>query len=423
MKSSLNTNLADTLHDPSRLAALNRTALLDSPAEEAFDRLTRLASRFLRAPIALVSLVDDNRQFFKSCAGLPEPLASERETSLSYSFCQHAVESRAPLIISDVRGHPLVGDNLAISEQGIVAYAGIPLITADGHALGSFCVLDMKVRAWTDEEVAILGELAASAVTEIELRLKTQQAEQALQAHDELLAMISHDLKNPVSVIRAYVDLLQRWLPPQTPQDVERLRKSLERIGIATTTLTDQIDELLDIAHVQADRPLDLQCHATDLVALARQVVADQQGTTRYHDIVFEAGVTELIGVYDAARTVRMLTNLLANGIKYSPSGGEVRVAVTHESDATGSWAVVRVQDEGLGIPAADLPHIFERFHRARNVAGSIAGTGLGLAGAKQIVEQHSGTINIASVEDKGTTVTVRLPLPAAGSLLSSSAE
>src|SRR5215212_1356552 len=109
------------LDDPRRLDALRRTALLDTPAEEAFDRLTRLATRILRVPVSLVSLIDRDRQFFKSCVGLPEPWASARQTPMSHSFCQHAVVTARPLVIEDAREHPLVRENLAIPDLGVIA--------------------------------------------------------------------------------------------------------------------------------------------------------------------------------------------------------------------------------------------------------------------------------------------------------------
>jgi GAF domain-containing protein len=133
-----------------------------------FDRLTRRASTALQTPIALLTLVDADRQFFKSGVGLPEPVASERQTPLSYSFCKHAVASGSPLLIGDVRDLPLVRDNLAIPEFGVVAYAGIPLLTADGDALGTLCVIDTRPRSWTQAEVELLEDLAAAAMTEIE---------------------------------------------------------------------------------------------------------------------------------------------------------------------------------------------------------------------------------------------------------------
>ncbi|MGI8509954.1 MAG: putative bifunctional diguanylate cyclase/phosphodiesterase, partial [Gemmatimonadaceae bacterium] len=157
--------------DPLRLDALRRTALLGTGAEPAFDRLTRLATRLLGVPVALVSLVDTDRQFFKSCIGLPEPWASERQTPLSHSFSHHTVAAGAPFIVNDAREHPLVRDNLAIPDLGVIAYAGIPLVTTDGHTLGSFCAIDSVPHHWTNEEIALLSDLAAAANSEIQLRL------------------------------------------------------------------------------------------------------------------------------------------------------------------------------------------------------------------------------------------------------------
>jgi len=186
--------------DVARLRALRQTALMDSSAEASFDRLTRLAARILGAPIALITLVDEDRQFFKSCVGLPEPWASRRGTPLSHSFCQHAIERAEPLIVADARKHPLVADNLAIRDLNVIAYAGIPLITTEGHALGSFCVIDDKPRHWKTEEVEILRDLAASVLTEIELRSTAQELErqsQMLSASEErfqLVARASNDV-------------------------------------------------------------------------------------------------------------------------------------------------------------------------------------------------------------------------------------
>ena len=159
-----------------RLDALRATGLLDSDVTPSFDRLARLAAHVLNAPVALVSLVDSDRQFFKSCLGLPEPWASRREAPLSHSFCQHAVASREPLLVDDAREHEVLRDNLAIRDMGVVAYAGIPLIDADGHALGTLCVTDSQPRHWTTHQVQLLSDLAASVVTEISLAQVASQA-------------------------------------------------------------------------------------------------------------------------------------------------------------------------------------------------------------------------------------------------------
>jgi GAF domain-containing protein len=166
---------AAAVKDSDRLDAVRATGLLDSDITPSFDRLARLAAHVLNAPVALVSLVDADRQFFKSCLGLPEPWASEREAPLSHSFCQHAVASREPLLVDDAREHAFLRDNLAIRDMGVVAYAGIPLIDPDGHALGTLCVTDSRPRHWTTHQVQLLSDLAASVVTEISLARAVSQ--------------------------------------------------------------------------------------------------------------------------------------------------------------------------------------------------------------------------------------------------------
>jgi GAF domain-containing protein len=170
---------AAALSDPARLAALRATALLDTEPGQGFDRLTRLASYVLGVPVALVSLVDEDRQFFKSCIGLPEPWASRRGTPLSHSFCQHAVASREPLVIEDARLDPLVSENLAIRDLDVIAYAGFPLATSDGAVLGTFCAIDSQPRTWTSDELSFVKEMAESAMTEIELRTTVRQLDDA----------------------------------------------------------------------------------------------------------------------------------------------------------------------------------------------------------------------------------------------------
>jgi GAF domain-containing protein len=162
--------LLSIVRNVARVSALHRLGLLDTPPEAAFDRLTRVACRILRTPVGLVSLVDRDRQYFKSCIGLPEAIASKRETPVSHSFCQHVVATGKPLIVENARTNPLVKLNPAVEEMGIVAYAGIPLITSDGHAVGSFCVIDSRPRTWSFDDIEMLQELAGCVMHEIEGR-------------------------------------------------------------------------------------------------------------------------------------------------------------------------------------------------------------------------------------------------------------
>ncbi len=179
----------DLVLDRARLLTLASTQLLDSAPEEVFDRISRMAARLLRAPVAVLSLVDANRQFFKSAVGLSEPWASQRETPLSYSFCQHVVRAGAPLVVEDARLHPLVAHSLAVTELDVTAYLGVPLKTPEQQTLGALCVVDGQVRRWSDEDLAVMDELAAAAAREIELRRALRESERQAKI---LAAVLEH---------------------------------------------------------------------------------------------------------------------------------------------------------------------------------------------------------------------------------------
>jgi diguanylate cyclase (GGDEF)-like protein/PAS domain S-box-containing protein len=175
------------LNDPARLQALIRSELMDSSPEEVFDRLTRLASRVLDAPIAMMSLVDDERQFFKSAVGV-----DITQTPLSHSFCQHVVVDEEPLVVSDARLDPRLRENPAIEELGVIAYAGVPLTDAAGNTLGSFCVVQGTPREWETEEIDALGDLAESVMTELELR-STQRSLDAVDSSRTSIVQTARD--------------------------------------------------------------------------------------------------------------------------------------------------------------------------------------------------------------------------------------
>ena len=178
------------IEDPKRLQALARLGLLDSASEDAFDRLARLAQRLLSAPVALVSLVDGDRQFFKSAVGLSGPIAASRQTPLTHSFCQHVVTTGEVLAVNDAPHHPLVGENLAIRDLGVMSYLGIPLRSPDGFVIGSFCAIDTKVRIWTEVEIEGMRELAELVIDQITSRqassLRQSAADRLLKIADQI---------------------------------------------------------------------------------------------------------------------------------------------------------------------------------------------------------------------------------------------
>jgi signal transduction histidine kinase len=184
----------------------------------------------------------------------------------------------------------------------------------------------------------------------------------------------------------------------------------MTRIDAIVTRTVAQLDELLDVARLEANQSLQLNLQRTDLVALANRVVGEYQQTTTMHRLRVESEVPRLEGLWDAPRLDRILANLISNAIKYSPNGGEIVVHVRRGPEVV-PHAHLIIQDPGIGIPETDLPQLFAPFYRGSNAEGRLPGTGLGLSGVRQIVEQHGGTIGVSSKEGIGSTFTVRLPI------------
>ncbi len=229
------------------------------------------------------------------------------------------------------------------------------------------------------------------------------------QRKDEFLGQVSHDVRNPITAIRGWAQILLRRVRRLPESEQAGLVEGLATIERVTGDAQRILDELLDLTRLQLGRPLDLRPGPVDLVGLVQAVAAAQQAATEAHAITVEASERELVGIWDQARLERVLENLVANSVKYSPDGGAIELTVERKP----GWALLQVRDHGMGIPAADLPQVFERFFRAGNVRKTLPGTGLGLAGARQVVEQHGGSIAVESVEGQGSTFTVRLPFHA----------
>jgi signal transduction histidine kinase len=235
-------------------------------------------------------------------------------------------------------------------------------------------------------------------------------AEQAIQLRDGFLAAAAHDLNNPLTVILGTCQLMTRPVDASRPHDTERCALAVRNIENNARRLAAQIEELLDVACAEAGRPLGLRRRSVDLVELVRRVVDSRAETSRRHDIRLETASERLIGLCDPTRVERVVDNLLMNALKYSPLGGVVALTLSRQDTPDGTWAVLSIRDEGLGVPAADLPRIFEPFRRAGNV-GPISGSGIGLASARQIVEEHGGRMSVVSREGAGSIFTVYLPV------------
>jgi signal transduction histidine kinase len=271
------------------------------------------------------------------------------------------------------------------------------------------CRLAAQLRARVSE-LETANETIRSLNLELEGRVERATAElrEQISLRDEFMATVSHDLKSPLTFIKGMANLRRRRAS-RTP-DTLQLLDALDQIESSAGRMAQQLDELVDASRLESGRALELRRDATDLVALARKAVAEHQQTTDRHALQVNTDLSELVGQWDVMRLGRVLDNLLDNAVKYSPRGGAVLVSIGVDGTALQPMAVLSVADRGEGIPPTDLPHIFVRFHRGRNV-GRIPGTGIGLAGVQRIVELHSGTISAQSEVGQGTTFTVRLPL------------
>ena len=202
-----------------------------------------------------------------------------------------------------------------------------------------------------------------------------------------------------------------RRIERDTAIDQESVRRGLESVVGSVNRMNGLIGEMLDAGHLREGQPLELQIARVDLVALAAGITAGFDKLTPRHSLSLETSLRSLEGMWDRSRLERVLGNLLDNAVKYSPAGGTVVVSISSESTIDQVWALLSVSDQGLGIPADQVSHVFERFQRGRNVTGRITGAGIGLSGVKQIVEQHGGAITVESMEGKGSTFTIRLPV------------
>lgn len=419
-----------------RLEVLRSLQLLDTPTEPAFDRLTKLASAITESPVALVTLVDIDRQFFKSQIGLPEPWASLRETPLSHSFCKHVVADNAPLVVEDARRHPMLKDNLAVPDLGVVGYLGMPLTTNDGVRLGSLCVIDFKPRQWRSHDMVILRDLAGLVMTEVELRAQIRarkEAEDSLKEYTETLEIrvidrtrelkaanerlqsldrlrsklirdFSHELRTPITNLKLYLDLYFDGKPESRSKYEKILRAESERLA----ALCDAVLEFAMLHYALDSAALS----SVDMIALTSGIVAE------FGDEASEAGLdlsfasdTNAAYIWGYPQHLKeFVRHLLANAIAYTAEGA-VRVNVFGSGDE--DRVVLTVQDTGIGMDEEEQVQCFDRLYRGKRVGGfnSQAGAGLGLARAKSIVEFHDGLIEVDSEIDEGTVFTVHLPL------------
>lgn len=419
-------DIKSAVQDPDRLQTLRETGLLDSEVEEQFDRLTRLASRLLRVPATFFSLVDEDRDFYKSCFGFDESLASEREIS-GTTFCHYSMVSEGALVIPDTRADPVYRDVPTVKSLGVAAYLGVPVRATNGQVLGSFCAIDMQPHDWSELEVETMTELAKSAEREISVRDRMRRQEQLmvqeLEAREELERVMdsrarlmrgfTHDVKNPLGAADGFLTLLQSEVygPLSEPQ-----QDALERARRSIATALSLIDDLVQLARAEAGQ-LEIARGPVDLAVVAREITGEYRAQAEGRGLRLQYRERDDLPLIhsDRDRIRQVLSNLISNAVKYTPEGGIlVEVCSRERSDGDGDgtriWSVVDVTDTGPGIPQDKLHVLFEEFTRLHT--GPTEGTGLGLSIAKRLAEALQGSITVQSDVGRGSTFTLWLPTP-----------
>jgi signal transduction histidine kinase len=323
----------------------------------------------------------------------------------------HELHERAPETVSIIlTGYASVDSAVRAMREGAYDYLFKPGDVLElRRAVMRALERSRMVRLLHDkvEDLEQANETIRSLNLELEARVEEATAElrEQMAAKDDFMATVSHDLKSPLTFIKGMA-ALKRRRAAHTPE-TQPLLEAMDQIETSAERMAQQLDEIVDASRLQTGRTIELRRSPTDLIALARTTVAEHQLTTDRHVLRVNSELSELIGEWDEGRLGRVLDNLVDNAVKYSPRGGTIQVVISLDGDT----AELSISDVGEGIPPSDLPYVFDRFHRGRNVQGRIPGTGIGLAGVYTIVQLHHGSITVDSAVGQGTTFTLRLPL------------
>jgi signal transduction histidine kinase/DNA-binding NarL/FixJ family response regulator len=413
-------------NEAERLAELHRYAILDTPPEQAFDRITRLASLWFKMPIALVSLVDDKRQWFKSHHGI-----DATETPREMAFCAHAILQDQVFVVPNTLNDDRFAENpLVAGRPDIRFYAGAPLTTHGGHRLGTLCVIDIQSRPdLSDEDKQVLADLAAVVVDELELRdvarnvlsdlkknrslqkeLETakETAEAANLAKSQFLANMSHEIRTPLNAVIGGVRIISDMTIP------EDAREFLDMVLGASENLLEIVNDVLDISKIEADK-IDLEQASFVLEEIIQPILT--MGTFRLGSKPVKLSATiapktpmQLIG--DAVRIGQIITNFISNAAKFTEKGSITLTVTPLTQDSTHATLRFEVADTGIGIPKNKQASVFESFTQADNsTTRKYGGTGLGLAIVKKLVDLMEGRVGVESTPGKGTSFWCELPL------------
>jgi len=306
------------------------------------------------------------------------------------------------------------------ASPGIGSFLGVPIVLTTGEFFGTLCAIDPEPQELTKQQADLLVVLGRIIATQIErdreIMVRTQaEAEQvrlyqaaqdAIREREALLAIASHELKNPLAAVLGFAHLLQRRMIGDT-HDIDREQQDVQMIIAQAERMNRMLTELLDVSRLDSGQ-FTIEYLPLDLSTLVHTIVDEVKLGLTKHIVTIQDADSPVMVIGDEGRLAQVLRNLINNAVKYSPRGGQISIVIATKNDE----AYVSIQDEGIGIPADALPKLFQRFYRASNTAShSINGFGIGLYVVKEIITRHYGTIHVTTTEGEGTTFTMCLPL------------
>ena len=391
-------------NEKARLQALFDYQVLDTEAEKVFDDLTLLASEICQTPIALISLIDPERQWFKSKVGLDAD-----ETSRDIAFCSHAILENEIFEVSDTLKDERFFDNpLVTGDPNIRFYAGAQLITPTGHAIGTLCAIDSKPKQLSEQQCRSLEILSREVIAQLELRNKIQQLEQLNRHKTEFLSNISHELRTPLNAIVNFSALMVEQLNDTKDPICQQQKHHAQLIDTSAKHLLSVINSVLDLHKLEQGK-MTLNNRSVDSHIFFNQLVSMMNIQAEQKSIQLQLNINEPLPPFievDEVKLRQVLVNLLSNAIKFSKHNSQVILDVTPKTNTL----YMTVIDYGCGIAADEQAKLFSQFEQTSNATGQ-EGSGLGLAISKALIQLMGGQIDLTSNVGQGTTVEINCPL------------
>jgi signal transduction histidine kinase len=398
--------------EPARLAAVRLMREFSSNVEPVLSNIVRIAAEAVRAPMAMLTLVEAERT-----RAVVRHNIGVTQLPRAASPCARVVADRAPLQIPDLLEDPryAVGPLTAV-DPGARSYAGVPLLDTRGNVVGALSVLDRQPGALGPERAQLLGLLADQATAILTLgetaSRAAAEAAAATRFGNEFIALITHEVRTPVAVITGNLELLDDLgdLPePARERMVGAIRRNADR-------LVRLIDHLLVTARAGDALAASVSATPFELNAVVADAVRAAETRAKAAGIALDVQLDKPLPVPGDATMVRTaVDNLISNALLFTPAGGRVSVRVSagvRANEGAREAATITVADTGVGIPADELPHVFERFYRGSHARLVEApGAGLGLSVIEAIAAAHDGLVHLDSAPGNGTTVRLVLPL------------